>query len=355
MKKSNYALKYGLLPAIFLGFFVVVYAFSDISFFRPASALAQATQEEAAEEEEAEARRPIAKPIEIKPEQLKTTDGVLLGATYYPGNRGNKTVPLILIHGWDGDRNDFATLAPYLQQQGHAVLVADLRGHGQSTTREIGTDVTQKVDREKDPAKLFAEMLAYDLPKLKAFLRERNNDGSLNINKLGLVGVDSGAILAAAFAANDWNPLVRRPGKAEAQTGDVKAIVLISPPKSKFRMKTLDFVTGKGANPNWNRNLSALIVSGTGSSQVDAPDRLEKQMVVAIKKAGGTDVAVTYDASGKELKSDKPDKKVYAVTFKSRLQGAKLIALEGEAEQQTVALFIEKRLKTPFYRWNERK
>ncbi len=354
MRKNIPHTKKWLFPVLFLSFFTLVYGLSNIPAFRPSAASAQAASAEEKDEEEEAKKRPIAKPIEIPPETLKTKDGVRLSATYYPGNRGNKTVPLILIHGWDGDRNDFATLAPYLQQQGYAVLVADLRGHGQSTVREKTPDVTQRIDREKDQVKLFADMLEYDLPLLKAYLRQKNNDGTLNINKLGLIGVDSGAILAAAFAAADWNPRVLRTGKADPQTGDVKAIVLISPPKVKFGMKVQDYLTGKGANPLWNRSLSALILCGTGGT-VDTPDKLEKQFITAIKKSGGTETVVAYDANGQEIKTDKPEKKVYAITSKSKLQGAKLIALEGEAEQQTIDVFLQRRLKTPFYRWNERK
>ena len=36
-----------------------------------------------------------------------------------------------MLHGWKGNRTEYADLASFLQtQHGHAVLVPDLRGHG---------------------------------------------------------------------------------------------------------------------------------------------------------------------------------------------------------------------------------
>ena len=69
---------------------------------------------------------------------LKTRDGVLLQATFYPGNKGKETVPVILLHGYKGSSSEYNQLAPYLQQTGCAVMVPDLRGHGASTQAEVG-------------------------------------------------------------------------------------------------------------------------------------------------------------------------------------------------------------------------
>jgi len=62
-----------------------------------------------------------------------TDDGLRLTLTYYPGTKGKETVPIVLLHMWKQSRVDYKDLALFLQSKGHAVIVPDLRGHGQST------------------------------------------------------------------------------------------------------------------------------------------------------------------------------------------------------------------------------
>ena len=64
---------------------------------------------------------------------LQTSDGLELTLTYYRGTKGKQTIPVVLLHGWKQSRNDYKDLAPALQAQGYAVIVPDLRGHGEST------------------------------------------------------------------------------------------------------------------------------------------------------------------------------------------------------------------------------
>ena len=71
-------------------------------------------------------------PIELMGNDWVTSDGARLSATFYPGRETKDTVPVILLHMSEGDRKEYLELAPYLQEQGHAVLVPDLRGHGES-------------------------------------------------------------------------------------------------------------------------------------------------------------------------------------------------------------------------------
>src|SRR5688572_14090904 len=84
----------------------------------PLSAAAQATK----------GKDKITPPEDVK---FETDDGWTIHATYYAGKLKKNAVPFILLHGWEGQRGDYESLAKFLQSLGHAVLCPDLRGHGQ--------------------------------------------------------------------------------------------------------------------------------------------------------------------------------------------------------------------------------
>ena len=90
---------------------------------------------------------------------LMASDGLQLSATYYEGTNGRDSVPVILLHMSKGDRKEYAGLAPYLQRQGHAVLVPDLRGHGASTNWQGGGRRLDGAKLSKDQVKKFTALL----------------------------------------------------------------------------------------------------------------------------------------------------------------------------------------------------
>ena len=76
---------------------------------------------------------------------LTTKDGVVLHCSWYPGVNEKETVPIILLHGWEEDRHVYKDYALFLQQKhGHAVIVPDLRGHGESTELANGMELDLK-------------------------------------------------------------------------------------------------------------------------------------------------------------------------------------------------------------------
>ena len=85
---------------------------------------------------EEEVPEPPPKPRSV---ELTTKDGVRLNAIYYEGTEGETTVPVIVLHDWKQkeDGKTYETLAEYLQSKGYAVILPDLRGHGDSTRQKI--------------------------------------------------------------------------------------------------------------------------------------------------------------------------------------------------------------------------
>lgn len=177
---------------------------------------------------------------------LKTKDLVALQCNYYPGGiiegrdkkytrkSGKEVVPVILLHGWGGQRGDYDALASYLQKSGHAVIVPDLRGHGRSTSRKFPNGTDQELDPERMRAADINAMVA-DVEAAKKFLLDENNKGEVNIEMLCIVGAEMGAIIAVNYAALDW---ARPQLSFQKQGRDVKALVLLSPVQS-FKGTTL--------------------------------------------------------------------------------------------------------------------
>ena len=156
------------------------------------------------------------------PEQvaLETKDGVQLSATWYAGVNKKESIPVIMLHDWDGNRKQFSGLATYLQSIGHSIIVPDLRGHGESL-RVKASDMT--LDREKFNRNAIAAM-GEDIEACKRFLLKKNNGGELNIEFLTVVAAGQSAVLASQWAVKDWSwPVVA--GRKQGQ--DVKALVLL--------------------------------------------------------------------------------------------------------------------------------
>ncbi|MFT5303250.1 MAG: hypothetical protein ACI87E_002602 [Mariniblastus sp.] len=182
------------------------------------------------------------KDLEIpKPENmyLETSDGVKLRCTYLaapklaPGaekvDPNQKPVPFILLHDWEGNRNDLAGYAKYLQRLGHAVILPDLRGHGGSTVVSVqGRAVDIDVAKFQRNEVLTA---VKDIERCKKFLVQQHNKGELNIDLLCVVAVGKTSVLAVRWTLSDWVAFPPYNSQGIKQGQDVKALMLISPTK----------------------------------------------------------------------------------------------------------------------------
>lgn len=180
-------------------------------------------------------KQEIPKPKDVS---IQTADAVALAATYFPGLKEKESVPVVLLHELRGRREqgraastrfsrvDYAGLAKYLQARGHAVLVPDLRGHGDSNVRKIPGRPDQVIDPKTMGGADYQRMVTIDMPALKNYLVARNNEGELNIEKLVVVGAEQSALLAMYWTQLDWSRLASGNRK---QGQDIKAVILLSP------------------------------------------------------------------------------------------------------------------------------
>lgn len=278
----------------------------------------------------------IPKPQDI---ELQTKDDVVLKATFYPGTEGQDSVPIIMLHGYKGQRGEFRDLARMLQEDmGHAVLIPDLRGHGESTT-VIGS--ARDLDATRMPREQFERMIQFDMEKLKQYLMSLNNKGELNIEKLCVIGAEMGAVIAARWAAQDWNWPRLATGK---QGQDVKALILISP---------IPQIKGLKIDPaldHWavRSELSiSLIVGEDDRRAFSYTKRIHNRLRRYHRDPPEDEVA------------DKKD--LFMDAFPTSLQGTKLLGetltVDGSevSVNQLITTFIDWRLVNQTYPWKERR
>ena len=273
---------------------------------------------------------------------LQTGDGLLLTLTYYPGLKGKQTIPIVLLHGWKQSRNEYKDLAPALQKFGYAVVVPDLRGHGQSK-RLKGARRNEILDAAKMALPQFGLMVVEDMKAVKNFLWEKNNAGELNINKLCVVGSEMGASVALDFAwydalGYDYNT----PYYGSLQLGRfVKAVVLISPEWS-FRGLPLRRAV---SHPTVQQNISILILVG----------RQNAKSMAAAKRIYGVFDKFHPEPTG----DDKLDHQtLFLGKLNTSLQGTKLLDPKFRVKD-LIADFVYRRLvrsdEAREWTWKERK
>ena len=291
---------------------------------------------------------------------LTTSDGVKLEATYYPGTSSKETVPVILLHMFKGSRADYRQLAPYLRQKGYAVLVPDLRGHGESTSRR-GYSVPMKASTlgRQD----FIDMVRFDVLRAKQFLIDKNNDGELNIEKLVLVGAEMGASVAMNFARLDWN---LPPEGNRKQGQDVKAVVLISPEWNTTGLPLRTALTGQ--------NLTIRVWDPQLKQAFKEPETMDFRMPVALDFRREVSFLITvgkdnsravrdakrlhsmlqplHPTPSEDERAAKQD--LFYGALDTSLQGTKLLGVQSLGLEKTIAQFIHYRAANRPFQWSER-
>lgn len=185
---------------------------------------------------EVDAQAPAKKPATVQKSTVTTKDGAVLHLTYYPSAAGKNAPVVVLLHGkggnrlvWQAGSGQYQGFAQAMQANEFAVVNVDLRLHGENLSGEA----TAKSKNTNLTARDHQAMVAMDMEAVKKFIFEEHQKQQLNMNKLGIVGVDMSASVALLYADVDWSKEPYDDAVVPAQRTprgqDVKALALVSP------------------------------------------------------------------------------------------------------------------------------
>lgn len=160
---------------------------------------------------------------------IEAKDGVEIRAEWFGGTKEKESVPIIMIHDWDSNRKKLTSFARLLQKEkGYAIIVPDLRGHGESITAK-GLD--DELDRKRFKKNELASMVE-DIDSCRRFLQEKNDAGELNLDMLTVIACGKMSVHAVNWCITDWSWGTLPNGVKQGQ--NVKSLVLVSP-RRKFK------------------------------------------------------------------------------------------------------------------------
>jgi pimeloyl-ACP methyl ester carboxylesterase len=260
--------------------------------------------------------------------------------TYYPSRLKENAAVVVLLHMKGGSRLVWTRkggLAEALQNQGFAVIAADLRKHGQSKLVGVAAAAKKRGKKGSD-SKLtridFAMMVTSDMEAIKKFISAEHQKKRLNMRKLAVVGAGMSSPVAVVFSANDWAKKRYNDAPtfaAKTPRGqDVRALVLLSP---------------QGSLPGMTINRPMKYLKGKAAFLVCVGDRKSRIPL--------TDANRVYNFL-KPISED-PEKRINWInTFPVQLQGTDLLGKRIGIEDVVVA-FLKKYvgdLKDP---WKDRR
>jgi len=148
--------------------------------------------------------------------------------TYYPGNRGTESIPVVLLHDLNRSRREFDPLAKKLQSHGCAVVVPEMWPMAARRRLSGRTDGDEASGRTRVPYGHFFALGFAQLEAITTFLIDEHNSGALNVNLLCLVADGRTGVIATNWIAY-WGrdpPVDRVFGE---NVLDVRAVVSLSP------------------------------------------------------------------------------------------------------------------------------
>jgi pimeloyl-ACP methyl ester carboxylesterase len=157
---------------------------------------------------------------DFKRVSFRSSDGVELQGTFYPGS-GKRDAVVLLLHnidmkkGGNSHQDGLVHLAERLQKDGYAVLTFDFRGFGdsKSVSKEFWhnnriraprkADPPDTIDQKDFPAQYYP-YLVNDIAAAKAYLDRKNDARDVNSSNLVVIGCGEGATLGALWMASEW-------------------------------------------------------------------------------------------------------------------------------------------------------
>jgi alpha-beta hydrolase superfamily lysophospholipase len=123
---------------------------------------------------------------------FETSDGVTIAANYWPGDPG----AVLLLHMMPATKESWNNFATQLAADGWTVLAIDLRGHGESTLRQVSERAPERLDY-----KLFDDSMhqqsRLDIQAAVQWLRLHNTE------LRAIVGASIGSSLALQYQVEE--------------------------------------------------------------------------------------------------------------------------------------------------------
>jgi pimeloyl-ACP methyl ester carboxylesterase len=126
--------------------------------------------------------------IITEPASFTTTDGFVIGGSYYASNEQPGRRPaVVLVHMRNRDHTQWAPFLPDLVVAGHRVLAYDVRGHGLSRYQRGAYVPISRFEPQQ------LEQMPLDVGAAVSWLKERQD---VDPGRIAVVGADLGANIA---------------------------------------------------------------------------------------------------------------------------------------------------------------
>jgi hypothetical protein len=276
--------------------------------------------------------------------RLTAPDQQPIVITYYPaieakaGGKIEEAPVILLLPGedklgriqWDkhsSPRNGGKNFPERLQDEGYAVITADLRKYGDSKAADTNAKI-RPIDYD-----LMGEA---DLPTIKQFIYEEHQLKHLNMNKMGIIAAGPICAVALGYSVLDWSqPPYDDAPVLENKTPrgqDVRALVLISPENGGAGgtfAKSVTFLR----NPQFG--IGMLVLVGTH----DTKDKGQAKKVFELMSAG-------------QLKDEN---RVFMQAADLKDRGLGLVGKAPNEVEDNILLFLDLEVKQNTSVWRDRR
>ncbi len=198
--------------------------------------------------------------------QFSASDDVVLKADFYvPRSKKSLAPGVVVVHRAGGNRAELESIATRLQKQGFGVLAVDLRGHGDSATKDF--------DWQNGDEQARMKLWSFSMRDLDAAANFLTQQEGMHGTNLSLVAYGNGGTLAARHAVRDEN---------------VRALAMVEPGQPYHGFNFTKDLADLGGLP------TLMAVSKSGRSEVA---RLAEQVEQEDGGKGWIDIVVSKSES----------------------------------------------------------